>query len=224
MLAALNILKNPSDDWSLDGLENQTNAEDDQYHPTWAGSKRRRGPSRTSQSLSIRRSGIDDWIVTWLVAALTLQFTSPRRMLSMAKNSETRALRSPIETKPLDVHSLSKLLSITMRSLASDCWIQPPSADSSWRCWPDTSPYSEFVRFPTSFRTSGLYWFQYWWLFTFWRPGWIAWFSKMIYLNQFQNPSRRKKRKLQRKALDLVVNSSYSSSFWLMLGDVCPSL
>ena len=129
------------------------------------------------------------------------------------QNSETRALRSPIETKPLDVHSLSKLLSITMRSLASDCWIQPPSADSSWRCWPDTSPYSEFVRFPTSFRTSGLYWFQYWWLFTFWRPGWIAGFSKMICRNQFQRPRQRRQRRFQKKVLDLVINSSQSNFF-----------
>ena len=134
---------------------------------------------------------------------------TPWRMLSLAKTGKPRRW-SLIETKPPDVHSMSKILSITMRSLASDCWIQPPSADSSWRCWPDTSPYSEFVKFPTSFQTSGLYCFRYWWLSTFWRPGWIARFSKMICLNQFQKPRERRPRRFRKKALDLAVNVSQS--------------
>ena len=136
----------------------------------------------------------------------------------------TRVLRSLIKTKQLDVHSLSRILSITMRSPASDCWIQPPSADSSSRCWPDTSRSSEFVRFLTSFQTNGLYCFRYWWLSTFSRPGWIARFSKMICLNQFQSSRQRSQRKFRKKGLDLAINSSYSSSFWLILQDLCTPL
>ena len=141
-----------------------------------------------------------------------------------AHDGGTRVWRSLIKTKQLDVHSLSKILSITMRSPASNCWIQQPSADLSSRCWPDTSPYSEFVRFPTSFQTNGWYCFQYWWLSTFSRPGWIARFLKMICRNQFPRPRQRRQRKFQKKVLDLAVNKSQFNFFWPMLRDLCPSL
>lgn len=82
---ALNILKNAKDDCSLNGLENQTNSQGDQCHPTGARANRAPKSTTSNQPISIWCTGISGWNSAGLVAALKIK-TIPAEKEDRAEN------------------------------------------------------------------------------------------------------------------------------------------